>query len=70
MGKTFNVARNVMAAYGAVCLVGGIILTAAAHAEAKKKTADETVTKKHGKTYFKVQDGNRDETQPMGFHVG
>lgn len=69
MGKAFNIGRNIFAAYGVVCLAGGIILTAAEYAKGKKKPEDETITKKNGKTYFKVQNTDRDKTQPMGFHI-
>lgn len=70
MGKTvFNIGKNIFAAYGAISFVGAVIVCVANHT-ADKKTPDETVTKKNGKTYFSVQNKEHDENEPMGFHIG
>lgn len=71
MNKAFNVGRNVMAAYGVLSLVTGIVTVVKLNKFIKEtESADKTIHKERGKTYFSVQNKEHDETQPMGFHIG
>ena len=71
MGKAFNIGRNVMAAYGVLSLVTGIVTVVKLNKFTKEmESADKTITKERGKTYFTVQNKEHDENEPMGFHIG